>query len=158
MFFFSFMFAKWLPQFQTAYLYLKQKEVGRSTMFILTKSFLEHFSQLWLLSHWPKFCNVVLPSYEGTRKVPFHSVESDSLRPHELQHARLPCPSPTPGDYANSRPLSRWGHPAISSAGVPFSSAFSLSASGFFPMSQFFTSGGQSIGVSASASVLPMNI
>ena len=78
-FFFSFLVAKRLPQFQTAYLYLKQKEVGRLTMFILTKAFLEHFSQLWLLSHWPKFCNVVLSSYEGTSKVPFYSVAQSGL-------------------------------------------------------------------------------
>ena len=88
-----------------------------------------------------------------------HSVVSDSLRPHEPQHARLPCPSPTPGAYAYSCPLSRWCHPTISSSVTPFSSCLqSFPASGSFPMSQFFTSGGQSIGVSASASVLPMII
>ena len=88
-----------------------------------------------------------------------HSVVSDSLRPHELQHARLPCPSPTPGLYSNSCPLSPWCHPATSSSVVPFSSCLqSLPASEPFPRSQFFTSGGQSTGVSASASVLPMNI
>ena len=87
------------------------------------------------------------------------SVESDSLRPHELQHARPPCPSPTPGGCSNSCPSSRWCHPAISSSVVPFSSHLpSFPASGSFQMSQFFTSGGQSIGVSASASVLPVNI
>ena len=86
------------------------------------------------------------------------SVVSDSLRPHASQHARPPCPSPTPGVYSNSRPLSRWYHPAISSSVVPFSSCpQSLPASGSFPMSQLSTWGGQSIGVSASASVLPMN-
>jgi len=79
--------------------------------------------------------------------------------PQELQHARLPCPSPTPGVYSNSCPLSRWCHPTISSSVAPFSSHLqSFSASGSFPMSQFFASGGQSIGVSASTSVLPMNI
>ena len=84
---------------------------------------------------------------------------SDSLWPHELQHARLPCPSPTPGVHSDSRPLSRWCHPAISSSVVPFSSCpESLPASGSFQMSQLFASGGQSIGVSASTSVLPMNI
>ena len=88
-----------------------------------------------------------------------HSVESDSLRPHGLQHARLPCPSPTPRTYSNSCPLSWWCHPTISSSVVPFSSCpQSFPASGSLQMSQFFTSGGQSIGVSASASVLPMNI
>ena len=83
---------------------------------------------------------------------------SDSLWPHGLQHARPPCPSPTPGVYSKSCPLSRWCHPVISSSVVPFSSCSqSLSASGSFPMSQLFSWGGQSIGVSASASVLPMN-
>ena len=87
-----------------------------------------------------------------------HSVTSDSLRHHELQHARPPCPSPTPGVHSNSRPLSRWCYPAISSSVVPFSSCpQSLPASGSFPMSQLFTWGGQSIGSSALASVLPMN-
>ena len=85
------------------------------------------------------------------------SVVSDSLRPHGLQHTRPPCPSPTPGAYSNSSPLSRWCHPTISSSVVPFSSCLqSFPASGSFPMSQFFASGGQSIGVSASASDLPM--
>ena len=85
-----------------------------------------------------------------------HSV---TLWPHGLQHTRPPCPSPTPGAYSNSCPLSRWCHPTISSSIVPFSSCLqSFPASGSFQMSQFFTSGGQSTGVSASASVLPMNI
>ena len=84
---------------------------------------------------------------------------SDSLRPHGLQHARPPCPSPSPGVHTNSRPSSQWCHPAISSSVVPFSSCLqSFPASGSFPMSQLFTSCGQSIGVWASASVLPMNI
>jgi len=86
------------------------------------------------------------------------SVISDSLRPHESQHARPPCPSPTPGVYPNSCPSSQWFHPAISSSVVPFSSCpQSFPASGSFPMSQLVTWGGQSIGVSDSASVLPMN-
>ena len=85
-------------------------------------------------------------------------VMTDSLWPHEPQHSRPPCPSPTPGVYSNSCPLSRWYHPAISSSVVPFSSHLqSFQASGSFQMSQLFTSGCQSIGVSASASVLPMN-
>ena len=84
---------------------------------------------------------------------------SDSLRLHGLQHARLPCLSPTPNVYSNLRPSSRWCHPAISSSVIPFSFCLqSFSASGSFLVSQFFSSGGQSIGVSASASVLPMNI
>ena len=86
------------------------------------------------------------------------SVVSDSLRPHELQHARPPCPSPTPGVHSDSHPLSRWCYPAISSSVVPFSSCpQSCPASESFQMSQLFTSGGQSIGISASTSVLPMN-
>ena len=81
---------------------------------------------------------------------------SNSLQPHRLQHARPPCPSPTPRVYQNSCPLSQWCHPTMSSSVVPFSSHLqSFPASGSFPMSQFFPSGGQSIGVSASASVLP---
>ena len=87
-----------------------------------------------------------------------HSVMSDSLRPHESQNARPPCPSPTPGVYPKSCASSRWCHPTISSSVVPFSSCpQSLPASGSFPMSQLFASGDQSIGVSTSASVLPMN-
>ena len=86
------------------------------------------------------------------------SVLFDSLRPHELQHAKPPCPSPTPGVHPNPCPLSRWCHPTISSSVVPFSYCpQSFPASGFFQMSQLFTSGDQSIGVSASTSVLPRN-
>ena len=88
-----------------------------------------------------------------------HSVVPNPLQPHELQHARPPCPSPTPGVYTNSCPLRQWCHPAISNSVVPFSSHLqSFPASGSFPISQLFISGGQSIGVSASASVLPKNI
>ena len=86
------------------------------------------------------------------------SVVSDSLQSHELQHTRHPCPSQTTGVYSNSCPSSRWCHPDISSSVIPFFSCpQSLPASGSFPMSQYFTWGGQSIGVSASASILPMN-
>ena len=86
------------------------------------------------------------------------SVMSDSLRPHESQYARPPCPSPTPGVYSNPCPLSRWCHPTISFSVIPFSSCpQSFPASGSFQMSQLFASGGQSIGVSASIAVLPMN-
>ena len=85
-----------------------------------------------------------------------YSVVSDSLRPHESQHTRPPCPSPTPGVHSNSRASSRWCHPAISSSVVPFSSCpQSLPASESFPLSQLFAWGGQSTGVSALASVLP---
>ena len=84
---------------------------------------------------------------------------SNSLRPHGLQHTRLHCPTPTPRVYSNSCPLSRWCHPTISSSVVPFTSCLqSFPASGSFPVSQFYTSGGQSTGVSAAASILPMNI
>ena len=87
------------------------------------------------------------------------SVVSDSLQLHGLQHTRPPCPSPTPGVYSNSCPLSWWCHPTISSSVVSISSHFqSFPASGSFPRSQFFPSGGQRMGVSASASVLPVNI
>ena len=86
------------------------------------------------------------------------SVVSNSLQPHRLQHARPPCPSPTPGVYSNTWPLSLWCHPTTSSSVVPFSCLQSFPALGSFQMSQFFSSGGQMIGVSASALVLPMNI
>ena len=107
----------------------------------------------WVTEHASYILTVV-------HSVQFSSVAQScpTLRPHELQHARHPCPSPTPGVHSNSCPLSRWHHPAISSSVVPFSSCpQSLPASATFPVSQLFTSGGQSIGVSASASVLPMN-
>ena len=88
-----------------------------------------------------------------------HCVVTNSLWPHGLQHNRPPCPSPTPGVYSNSCPLSRWCYPTIWSSVVPFSFHLqSFPASGSFPVSQFFPSGGQSTGISASASVLPMNI
>ena len=99
----------------------------------------------------PKFYNYL-------KDVSVHSVVFNSLQPHELQHARPPCPSPTPGVYTKLCPLSQWCHPTISSSVVPFSSCpQSIPASGSFQMSQLFPSGGQSIGVSASTSVLPMN-
>ena len=103
--------------------------------------------------------NVAISGYKVFRKLlSSGSVMSDSLQPHGLQHARLHCPSPTPGVYSNSCPSSQWCHPAISSSVTPFSSCFqSFPASGSFP-SQLFTSGGQSIGVSGSTSVLSMNI
>ena len=97
--------------------------------------------------------------------LPFRSVQfscsvvSDSLRPQGLQHARLPCPSPTPRACSNSCPSSQWRHPTISSSVVPFSSCLlSFLASGSFPVSQFFTLGDQRMGASALASVLPMSI
>ena len=104
---------------------------------------------------WPSFSlSQSLPSVHFSLLV-----MSDSLQPHGLQQARLPCPSPIPGAYSNSCPSSWWCHPTISSSVVPFSSHLqSFPASGSFQMSQVVTSGGQSIGVSASASALPMNI
>ena len=99
----------------------------------------------------------VLPSFSSVQFS--HSVVSDSLWPHGLQHVRPPCSSPTPGTCSNSCPFSRWCHPTISSSVVPFSSHLqSFSTSGSFQMSHFFVSSGQIIGVSASASVFPMNI
>ena len=86
-----------------------------------------------------------------------HSTVYDSMQPHALQYTRLPCPSPSPGACSNSSPLSQWCHPVTSSSVIPFSHLQSFPASGSFPMSQFFASGGQRIEVSASASVLPMN-
>ena len=105
-------------------------------------------------------CKIVIIQLSFLLIVQFSSsVVCDSLWPHGLQHARLPCPSPTPGTCSNSCPLSRSCHPTISSSVVPFSSCLqSFPASGSFLVSQFFTLGDQSIGVSASASVLPMNI
>ena len=104
-----------------------------------------------MLAHWKK-------SYDGP---PFSSVTQSclTLQPDGLQHAKPPCPSPTPRVYSNSCPLSRWYHPTISASVVPFSSLPSVFPSiRVFQMSQHFSSGGQSIGISASASVLPMNI
>ena len=96
---------------------------------------------------------------EGQSSVQFsHSVMSDSLQPHGLQHARVPCPSPTPRACSNSCPSSQWCHPTISSSIIPFSCLQPFPALGSLPRSQFFVSGGQSTGVSASVSVLPMNI
>ena len=123
---------------------------------------------VWNLSH--RITREILLLLEG-KKVTFswavaegssvqfsHSVVSDSLWSHGLQHARPPCPSPTPGVHPNLCPLSQWCHPIISSSVIPFSSCSqSFPESGSFPMSQLFTWGGQSIGVSASTSVLSMN-
>ena len=108
------------------------------------------FSFCFLLCN---FCSVLtVSSGQFSRSVMF-----DSLRPHGLQHARPPCPSSTPGVYSNSCSLSRWYHSAISSSVVLFSGLQSCPASGSFQLSQFFASGGQSIRVSSSTSVLPMN-
>ena len=104
-------------------------------------------------------CKIAISSVQFSSVHFSHSVVYDSLGPHELQHTRPPCPSPTPRVYPNSCPLSQRCYPTISSSVIPFSSSLqSFPASGSFQISQLFASGGQSIGVSASASVLPMNI
>jgi len=114
----------------------------------------------WDTGRWKKLPKVTPLVGCRTSSVQFsHSVLSDSLQPHGLQHPRPSCPSPNPRVYSNSCPLSRWSHPTISSSAVPFSSHLqSFPASGSFQMSQLFASGAWSIGVSASTSVLPMNI
>ena len=110
------------------------------------------YQKVTVKTWWPQ-------TYQSSSVQFSRSVISNSLQPNELQHARPPCPSPTPGVYPNPCPLSWWCHPTISSSVVPFSSCLqSFPASGSFQMSQLFTSGGHSIGVSASTSVLPMNI
>ena len=123
--------------------------------FIIYQLYLKKFYKLMFPTGWNLLWVIIRKS-----AVQFsHSVVSNSLWPHRLQHARPPCLSPTPRVYSNSCPSSWWCHPTISSSVVPFSSRLqSFPASGSFQMSQFFTSGGQSNGVSASASVLPMNI
>ena len=117
--------------------------IGASEEILLVAEF------LW--SSWPKFRKPMCVSVQFSR-----SVVSASLWPHELQHVRPPCPSPTPGVHSDSRPSSQWCHPAISSSVVPFSSCpQSLPTSESFPVSQLFTWGGQSTGASALASFLP---
>ena len=132
-----------------------------------TPSSISSFLQLWAMRILPTLSQSHL-DIQFTEKLHLSksllllfncSVESKSLRPHELQHSRLPRPSPSPGLCSNSCPLCRWYHPVISSAVVPFSSCLqSFPASGSFPVSQLFTSGGQRTGASASAPVLPRNI
>ena len=122
-----------------------------SSHIVMTES-LEKLSGRWQVSYVP---------LSGKRTSPVQLVAQccPTLRPHGLQHARLACPSPTPRACSNSCQLSRWCHPNISSSVIPFSCCLpSFPTSGSFPVSQFFASGGQSIGAPASASVLPMNI
>ena len=134
----------------------------RDTALLIFTTLLEN---MWLLLFYYCFTTTEISENTNVRLtfifslVQFsHSVVSDSLWLHGLQHAKPPCPSPTPGVYPKSCPLIPWCHPAISPSVIPFSSCpQSPPASGSFPMSQLFTSGGQSIGVSASTSVLPMN-
>ena len=116
-----------------------------------------HYSPMWGMGIIDEFIGLYIQLLQFSSVS--HSVMSDSLQTHGLQHTRLPCPTPTPRVYSNSCSLSRWCYPTISSSVVPFSSYLqSFPASGSFLVSQFFASGGHSIGVSASASVLPMNI
>ena len=130
-----------------------------------------HIWHYWYFSQQSWFQLVLLPAQhllicKMISKHPYFSsvqfscsVVSDSLRPHGLQHSTSPCPSPAPGVYSNSCPSRWWCHPTTSFSVIPFSSCLqSFPESGSFPMSQFFASGCQSIGVTASASVLPMNI
>ena len=118
----------------------------------------------WPLPYEPRYFNALFwcmssTSHSKVQSVQFsHSVVFNSLWSHELQHAKLPCTSPTPRVCSHSCPLSRWCHPTISSSVVPFSYLQCFPASGSFPISQLFTSDGQSIGISASASDLAMNI
>ena len=126
-------------------------------MLVLIETLLEskgnQFPRLVSIAERTKCCLLLLSSVQFSCSVVYNS-----LRPHESQHARPPCPSPTPGVHSNSCPLRQWCHPTISSSVVPFSSCpQSLPALESFPMSQLFTWGGQSIGVSALASFLPMN-
>ena len=124
-----------------------------------------HVFQLWVLEVFTKFLSVLQMFFIFFGNTVFLfifssvqfscSVVSDSLRPHESQYARPPCPSPTPGVHSNSRPSSQWCHPAISSSVVPFSSCPQSPQHQSFPMSQLFAWGGQSTGVSALASFLP---
>ena len=129
--------------------------LGNKPPYSQEKSSVQLLSHVWLFAApWIIAHQTSLSSVQFSR-----SVVSDSLQPHGLQHARPPCPSPTHGACSDSCPSSQWYHPTISSSVVPFSSCLqSFPASGSFPISQFFASGGQSIGTSASTSVLPMNI
>ena len=124
-----------------------------------------YFFQSIFSLHWEQYWEEdieifdILPAPTHILLLFIHSILSNSLQPYGLQHTRPPCPSPSPGACSNSCPLSQWCHPPISFSVAPFSSCpQSFPASGSFPMSLLFLSGGQSIGVSASTSVLPMNI
>ena len=132
------------------------KSLWTTNSFLLFELLL-NISRLFPLVNFWMWNNLINLSFNSAQFS--HSVMSDSLWPHGLQHTRLPCPSPTPRVYSNSCPLSWWCHPTISSSLIPFSSHLqSFTTSGSFPMSQFFTSGNWSIRASASASVLQMNI
>ena len=133
---------------------VRRKQISVTFFPLLYTNLKRGFSYNSVLPQW----HLIPPELQLSSVQFSRSVLSDSLRPHELQHTRPPCPSPTPGDYSNSCSLSWWCHPTISSSVVPFSfHPQSFPASGSFPMNQLFASGSQSIGVSTSASVLPMN-
>ena len=135
-----------------------EKSKGKAELWSLCKKF-SNLVLLYRVLYVRNSCSRLLMSLQFSSVQFSCSVVSDSLRPHGLQHARLPCPSPTPRACLNSCPSSQGCHPAISSSVVAFSSyPQSFPASGSFPKSQFFASGGPSIGVSASASVLSINI
>jgi len=139
---------------------LMQRKIGINTKYGQLKSTLWSLGELCVScfkkAHCKFFSFLILFSQVSQYSC---SVVSDSLPPHGLQHARPSCPSPTPGVYSDSCLLNQWCHPTISSSVIPFSSCLqSFPASGSFPMSEFFALSDQSIGVSASASVLPMNI
>ena len=133
-----------------------------SFLFFLRVLFSFELNYSWIIIlYWFQVYNIVIWCFYGLYSISVQfsrSVTSDSLRPHGLQHARPPCPSPAPRVYSNSGPLSKWCRRTISSSVIPFSCCLqSFPASGSFLMSQFFASGDQSIGVSASTSVPPMN-
>ena len=147
-----------LTQVQQTHLFTK--EVGLKLGFLQMKQVRLTWLDGWILSLQKKQFLITLDKpISKLLSVQFScSVVSDSLQPHESQYARPPCPSPTPGVHSNSRPSSRWCHPAISSSVVPFSSCpQSLPASESFPMNQLFAWGGQSTGVWVLASLLPKN-
>ena len=146
----------WRREWQPTSVFLPKNSMDRGAWWATVHGVTESDTTEWLTPTYPPqfIWILVLGSVQFSR-----SVMSDYLRTNGLQHARLLCPSQGPGAYSNSCPSSRWCHPTISSSVIPFFSHLqSFPASGSFQMSQFFAAGGQSIGVSASASVLPMNI
>ena len=148
----GFLVLHYLPEFAQIHVYWIYDVIQPSHPLLSTSAPAFNLSQYQGLFQW------VGSSYQFSSVQFSHSVVSDSLRPHESQHTRPPCPSPSPRVHSNSRPSSRWCHPAISSSVIPFSSCLqSLPESESFPISQFFTWGGQSTGVSALASFLPRN-
>ena len=124
-----------------------------------SKNSLKYITSYFLLTYYNMFFKVLQCFIQAVSIQFGFSIMADSLQPHGLQHTVLPCPSPTPGSYSNSCPFSQRCHPTISFSVIPFPSCLqSFPASGSFPVSHFFTSGDQSIGFSASASIHPMNI